>query len=979
MSAGSSWHQDESRLFEELKLAEWPTRVMPTVPGYHDLRQAGRGGQSIVYSAIQRSTKRRVAVKFLLQGSLASTAHRQRFEREVDLIAGLQHPNIVHLYDRGLTEQGQPYYVMEYIEGVALDEYVEERGKLADTVGRESRETRHARSDEGQTGGTASAAGRSWSTNDTLILFAKICDAIGAAHRRGLVHRDIKPSNIRIDREGEPHILDFGLAKSLGGGVADGSSAAVSLTGEFMGTLAWASPEQIDGVPTRIGPRTDVYSLGVVLFQMLTGRFPYEIFGGFGEVADRIRNAEPPRPSALAKGVDGEIDTILLKCLAKEPERRYADAGELARDIRHYLGGEPIEAKADSSFYRLRKRFHRHGMTIGLVVALLAVGVISVFSTLTAWRSGESGQESGDPLESLADSIGQTAHGETYFANELAGLPETAVFPANLAIGHGGATVTHTVEPSQILESEGAICIGYDGDAALEVKGGGRVAARDCAIGDLSGSNGSLTLVGEGSSLSVGLTTWIGHHGEGRLEILDGAEVSDIAARIGTYAGSTGFVTVAGSGSRWIHGGDLDVGYQGTGTLHITRGGRVSSIYGQVARVENSTGFVTIAGSRSTWVNLGSVYVGGEPGICGGRGELRLEPGGRAVVHHTLEVWQQGAVYVHGGALCVDTVDLSAGGWLELADGSIHVNTFHGDLLNEGAILGLAHSPGIINVSGNFEQSGGVLELRLHGSAREQHDRLSVSGTAALGGELHLIRADGYEPDSNDRLVLLSAEHIVDTFEGHSGRVALLGGGSCEVLYTDREVILTDFEAPSPDAPTFADPFPDGPLPRPSLPKGRFPRRLSRNTTGEHDLIFLGPPDNVAMALAGQVVDYDFGDLRIVDGEGPDFNVYECDIGGAEHPSIDVLVSLDGVHFTSLRDSGDWPVRIPGDEAHLRDDLAPSYDLLGSGMSAIRFVRIDGIGDRPVQGSAGFDLDAIGAIHFAPADEASVTPENRSP
>jgi T5SS/PEP-CTERM-associated repeat protein len=799
-----------------------------------------------------------------------------------------------------------------------------------------------------------------------------------------LVHRDIKPSNIRIDREGEPHILDFGLAKNLGGGVADGSSATVSLPGEFMGTLAWASPEQIEGVPNKIDPRTDVYSLGVVLFQMLTERFPYEVFGGFGEVADRIRNAEPRSPSAITKGVDSEIDTIVLKCLAKDPERRYADAGEVARDIRHYLAGEPIEAKADSSFYRLRKRLHRHAMTIGLVVALLVVGVVAIASTLTAWRTGQTSDLGPSPqaevhpeIAAFVDHTGETVHGETYFANALRGIPEYSSFPANLAIGHGDGPGNHAVGSDESLAVDGVLYIGYGADGRLEITDGGTVSNQSAHIGDLPGSAGHVVVTGSQSSWTTRHTLVVGCDGEGRLEVRDGASVSGIAARIGKSEGGIGVVVIDGSNSTWEYGVDVDAGFAGDGNLTIQNGGTTRGGYGHVAVEPASIGEVTIVGPGSTWVTHASLYVGGHPGVPGGRGRVLLGDGGTLQVHHTLKIWTGGVVELAGGLLYADTVDHTEGGSLEFAKGRLFVNLFRGDLVNEGGVFGAAHSPGTIEVTGDYTQDAGALELRLHGSGFDEHDTLIVTGTAALGGELRVVLAAGFVPGYEDRFVVLSADTVTGTFD--RDEVWLAGGGSCVASFTGTEVVLTGFEGPFHSEDGWADPSPRGPLPRPHLPKGSFPCRLSQNTTGEHDLIFLGPPDNIGMGIAGQIVEFDFGDLRVVDGEGPDFNVYETDVGTPEHGRYDVLVSQDGEDFRSVKAAWDLMVRIPGDEAHAGGNHAESLDLEHAGLSRVRYIRIDGVGDGVVRGLAGFDLDAIGAIHLAPADELPTTLDAERP
>jgi tetratricopeptide (TPR) repeat protein len=212
-------------------------------------------------------------------------------------------------------------------------------------------------------------------------LFVKICDAVNAAHLRGVIHRDLKPSNILIDDNGEPHILDFGVAKTVTGETTSGAGREVTTTGQFIGSLPWASPEQTEGVSAKIDMRTDVYSLGVILYQMLTGRFPYPVSGNAHAVLENILRSEPTRPSAIFRSLNRELDTIVLKCLQKAPLHRYQSAGELAADIRRHLNDEPIMARPVSSLYQLRKFAKRNKAMLGGVVGIFVVLVLGVVGT----------------------------------------------------------------------------------------------------------------------------------------------------------------------------------------------------------------------------------------------------------------------------------------------------------------------------------------------------------------------------------------------------------------------------------------------------------------------------------------------------------------------------------------------------------------------------------------------------------------------
>ena len=297
------------------------------IAGYKLLEEIHRGGQGVVYRAIQLGTKRQVALKLLLEGPLASESTRRRFEREVELAASLHHSCIVTILDSGVSD-GRYYFAMEFIDGLRLDRYLAQvRPPLP----------------------------------ETLRLFDKICDAINFAHQRGVIHRDLKPPNILVDEAGEPHVLDFGLAKPVQQVDAQQSTIqVVSVAGQLLGTVAYMSPEQTIG-PQNVDVRSDVYSLGVVFYESLLGRLPYSVDGPLGEVLQRIVRDEPQPPRTMRKRsrfgqlVDDELETILLKTLEKDPSRRYQTAGDLGRDLRHLLSGEPIEAKRASGFYVFRK------------------------------------------------------------------------------------------------------------------------------------------------------------------------------------------------------------------------------------------------------------------------------------------------------------------------------------------------------------------------------------------------------------------------------------------------------------------------------------------------------------------------------------------------------------------------------------------------------------------------------------------------
>src|SRR3974390_974487 len=300
-------------------------------------QEIAHGGMGVVYRARQLSLGRAWAVKLLLLGGDSSAESVERFRREARSVAALRHPNIVAIHEIG-EHEGQQFFSMDYVEGQNLAEAVR-AGPL---------EPRRS----------AEVAGA-------------IAEAIHYAHEQGVLHRDLKPSNVLLDAFGQVHITDFGLAKRLDG------SADLTSTGQLVGTPNYISPEQAAGKHTGLGPASDVYSIGAVMYELLTGRPPF-LSNSLQEARLGIQNKEPVSPHALNPALHRDLETICLKCLRKEPERRYGSAQALAEDLERWLRHQPILARPIGTIGRLTKWTQRNPRTAVLVI-ICSLSILAFF------------------------------------------------------------------------------------------------------------------------------------------------------------------------------------------------------------------------------------------------------------------------------------------------------------------------------------------------------------------------------------------------------------------------------------------------------------------------------------------------------------------------------------------------------------------------------------------------------------------------
>jgi serine/threonine protein kinase/type II secretory pathway pseudopilin PulG len=332
---------------------------------YTPVRVLGEGGMGVVYEATQDTPRRTVALK-LIRPEMVTPAMLRRFAHEAEVLAHLQHPCIAQLFDADLMdarfEDAPPGGQFRRIPAIAMELVAGESITLV-------------------------ARRENWPIHAIARVFARACDGVDHAHKRGVIHRDLKPANILIERaDADPKILDFGIARLTAGATDAPQHTIVTHAGQMIGTLAYMSPEQASGDATAIDIRTDVYALGVTLFELLAGQRPIDLQGlNITQAAVAIRDRVAPRLRALRQDVPMDLEAIAAKAIEKQPADRYQSAGELAEDLRRFLADEPVLARQQTSFYRARKFASRNKGTVAALAAIALAIVLGLAGT--AWQA----------------------------------------------------------------------------------------------------------------------------------------------------------------------------------------------------------------------------------------------------------------------------------------------------------------------------------------------------------------------------------------------------------------------------------------------------------------------------------------------------------------------------------------------------------------------------------------------------------------
>ncbi|MCK4342294.1 MAG: serine/threonine protein kinase [Phycisphaerae bacterium] len=341
--------------FRLMEPPEGPDPLIGETVGRYQIKSLiASGGMGAVYEAVQEQPQRTVALK-VMKRHVASRSALRRFQLESHVLGNLRHPNVAQVYEAGMHDDGKvqvPYFAMEYIpDAKTIIEYAEER---------------------------------ELGTRDRLRLFAKVCDAVYHGHQKGIIHRDLKPANILVDPTGEPKVIDFGVARATDSDIA--ITTIQTDAGQLIGTLQYMSPEQCAADASDLDTRSDVYSLGLVLYELLCGQLPYDVTRSSILAAARVICEEAPvRPSGVNRTLRGDLEMIVLKALQKDREERYQSAADLARDIRHYLNREPIEAHPPTAWTRTLHWVARHPVLATNAVSLTIAGLIIAGTLMSIW------------------------------------------------------------------------------------------------------------------------------------------------------------------------------------------------------------------------------------------------------------------------------------------------------------------------------------------------------------------------------------------------------------------------------------------------------------------------------------------------------------------------------------------------------------------------------------------------------------------